>query len=175
MTSPPSCTRPFPALSDTLHPPLTVSPVTTVQATAHPTGAAALGVPTQLPTVSTIPVWGWLENLLQQQGVAADVAPHIAQMLHDAEVNSTQALVELADEDFKELIKELITKDIFGVKAIALRSKLATIQGKAKAASSTITTSPPHNKQRVDEVCDFTVPIFCSVCGFHFSICFCCC
>ena len=77
----------------------------------------------------------WLQQRLVDREVDPTVASVAAKLLHEADITSDRTLVELSEGDYKEIINESISKELFGLKAIVLRTKLTAIQQDAKVSS----------------------------------------
>ena len=77
----------------------------------------------------------WLQQRLVDRGVEEiTIASQAALLLFKAGITSDRELLELSEADFKEIINDEISKELFGSKAIVLRTKLTTIQQDAKVS-----------------------------------------
>jgi len=77
----------------------------------------------------------WLQQRLVDLEVDPAVASVAAKLLHQAGITSDRTLVKLSEGDYKEIINDAISKELFGLKAIVLRTNLTTIQQDAKVSS----------------------------------------
>ena len=70
----------------------------------------------------------WLQQRLVDREVDPAVASVAAKLLYQADITSDRTLADLTEDEFKELLTEVITSNTFALKTIVLRRKLIAVQ-----------------------------------------------
>ena len=70
----------------------------------------------------------WLQQRLVDREVDPAVASVASKLLHQADITSDRTLADLTEDEFKELLTEVITSNTFALKTIVLRRKLIAVQ-----------------------------------------------